>query len=523
MSPPKSEKLRHNKTGGKEMKKVEDYERIRKAYHIEGLSIREISRRYKHGRKLIRKALEHATPEPFQINPPRNAGILGAYQERILALLKESEQLPRKQRYTAHTIYKILAAEGYLGCEGSVHNFICRTKKKLQAGKAYLPLEFDPGQDAQVDWGEAVVILAGVPVKVQFFVMRLNYSRVRFVKAYPFQKQEAFLDAHEAGFHFHGGVPHRITYDNLKTAVFKILEGHNRQEQDTFKAFRSYYLFDSRYCTPAQGHEKGGVESDVGYAQRNFFAPMPRANSYEELNQFLLACCQQDVDRHIRGQEAPVAELWKLDQLQFLPLPQQDYPACVTRPVKANPYSQVVFETNRYSVPHAYAGKQLVLRAYPFKLEILSLETILATHPRCFGREEDVFDPMHYLALLEQRPGAFEHATPVRHWRKNWPASYERLLRSLQERQPEGPGIREFIAILKLHQAYTPEMLKTAVDAAVASGMLGLDGVLYQLQRLVTATPPADPLDLSHLPQLANIGCQAVDLRQYNQLLERVQ
>ena len=125
-------------------------------------------------------------------------------------------------------------------------------------------------------------------IKVQFFVMRLNYSRVRFVKAYPFQKQEAFLEAHEFGFHFNGGVPHRITYDNLKTAVFKILEGHNRQEQEAFKAFRSYYLFDSRYCTPAQGHEKGGVESDVGYAQRNFFSPIPRVNSYEELESTLV-------------------------------------------------------------------------------------------------------------------------------------------------------------------------------------------------------------------------------------------
>jgi transposase len=194
------------------MKKVDDYERIRKAYHIEGLSIREISRRYGHGRKLIRKALEHAAPGPYQINQPRNTGVLRPYQERILELLKESEKLPRKQRYTGHKVYEILTKEGYIGSEGSVHNFISRTKKKLKAGKAYLPLEFDAGQDAQVDWGEAVVILGGVEVKVQFFVMRLNYSRVRFVKAYPFQKQEAFLDGHEAGFHYYRwcSIPDRL-------------------------------------------------------------------------------------------------------------------------------------------------------------------------------------------------------------------------------------------------------------------------------------------------------------------------
>ena len=196
-------------------------------------------------------------PEPYQIKTPRNANLIGQYKELIKELLKESENQPRKQRYTSHKIFELLVKEGYIGSEGYVHNYISQYKKKTKAGKSFLPLEFDAGQDAQVDWGEAVVVMAGVQIKVQFFTMRLNYSRVRFVKAYPFQKQEAFLDGHESAFHFIGGVPHRIAYDNLKTAVFKVLEGHNRQEQEAFKAFRSFYLFDSRYCTPAQGHEKG--------------------------------------------------------------------------------------------------------------------------------------------------------------------------------------------------------------------------------------------------------------------------
>ena len=502
------------------MRKVDDYERIRKAYHIEGLSIREISRQYGHGRRLIRKALERPIPDRYQLSQPRRSNVLGQYRQRILDLLQESEKLPRKQRYTAHRLYEILVKEGYTGCEGNVHNFVCRTKKKLKAGKAYLPLEFDAGKDAQVDWGEAVVNMGGVEVKVQFFVMRLNYSRVRFVKAYPFQKQEAFLDGHESGFHFLGGVPQRITYDNLKTAVFRILEGHNRQEQEAFKAFRSYYLFDSHYCTPAQGHEKGGVENDVGYAQRNFFSPLPRVNSYEELNQLLLERCQQDVDRHVRGQAAPVVELWEIEKVHLLPFPKQDYPACETRPVKANSYSQVAFETNRYSVPHPYAGKQLVLRAFPFKIEVLSLEQMIASHPRCFGREQDIFDPLHYLLLLEQRPGAFEHALPLRQWRKKWPATYEQLLRGLQESKPDGRGIRGFIAILKLHQTHAADLVETAVDMAVRCGMPSLDGVMYQLQQISSPQHSAEPLDLSGLPQLANIGCQPVDLQVYNQLLE---
>ena len=156
------------------------------------------------------------------------------------------------------------------------------------------------------------------------------------------------------------------------------------------------------------------MENDVGYVQRNFFAPFLRINTFEELNQILLECCQNDLDRHVRGQKEPVADLAEVDKARLIPLPKQDYLACVTRPVKANPYSQVVYETNRYSVPHSYAGKQLVLRAYPFKIEVISLEGVIASHLRCFGREQDILDPMHYISLLEQRPGAFEHAQPIR-------------------------------------------------------------------------------------------------------------
>ena len=201
-----------------------------------------------------------------------------------MQLIIESEQMPRKQRYTGHKIYQLVQAEGYPGSEGNVHHYVSQQRQARKHHPAYLPLEFDPGRDAQVDWGEVVAEIGGERQKVQIFVMRLNHSKARFVMAFPFEKQEAFFEGHIQAFHFFGGVPRRITYDNLKTAVFRVLEGHNRQEQNAFVAFRSYYLFESNYCTPAQGHEKGGVESDVGYAQRNFFAPIPQAKDFASLN-----------------------------------------------------------------------------------------------------------------------------------------------------------------------------------------------------------------------------------------------
>jgi hypothetical protein len=348
--------------------------------------------------------------------------------------------------------------------------------------------------------------------------MRLNHSKARFVMTFPFQKQEAFLEGHIQAFHFFGGVPRRIAYDNLKTAVFRVLSGHTRQEQTNFVTFRSYYLFESHYCTPAQGHEKGGVESDVGYAQRNFFAPIPDVPDFESLNQQLRQACQQDMQRRVRGENRLVTEVWQTEQAALLALPAVDYRACVNRVVKVNPYSQVVFETNRYSVPSEYSGKQLVLRAYPFWVEVLSMDRVIAKHPRCFEREQDILDPLHYLGLLEQRPGALDYAIPIRQWRQNWPKAYEQLLSELRVNKPGGSGVREFIAILKLHRQHSAEIVNQAVCQAVEMGAPHLDGVQLCLRQLLS--PPERPpsLNLAH-PQLGAVGQQPVCIDQYNQLL----
>ena len=206
------------------MKTVDDYEKIRKAYYVERLSIRAISRQMGHSRKAIRKALDHAEPEGYQRKKTHTAPKIAPYQSRIEELLKESEQMPRKQRYTGHKIYQLLQMEGYRGSESNLHRYVSLQRRARKHRPAYLPLEFDVGQDAQVDWGEAQAEINGVRQTVQMFVMRLNYSKARFVMAFPFQKQEAFFEGHIQAFHFFGGVPRRITYDNLKTAVFRVLE-----------------------------------------------------------------------------------------------------------------------------------------------------------------------------------------------------------------------------------------------------------------------------------------------------------
>lgn len=501
------------------MKTVEDYEQIRRAYFVEGLSIRAIHRQLHVDRKTIRKAIVEPIPKPYHLKQPRAAPVLGPYQDRIGELLAESEKLPRKQRYTAKKICQIIREEGYQGSEGGIHNYICRQRKQRRRREAFLPLEFDAGQDAQIDWGEASVRLAGQVRTVQFLSMRLNYAKARFVMAFPFQKQEAFFEGHIQGFHFFGGVPRRITYDNLKTAVYRILAGKKRQEQQAFKEFRSYYLFESHYCTPAQAHEKGGVENDIGYAQRNFFSPLPEVNTFAELNVFLRRACLQDAQRRTRGQKELVAQLWENEKAFLLPLPARDFPACVTRVAKPNGYLQVEYDTNRYSVPYEYRDRQLVLRAFPFRIELLYLDKVIASHDRCFQKEQDILDPWHYLPLLQQRPGAFEHAKPLRRWRRQWPKCYERLLAALRESKPDGRGVREFLEILKLHQQYSEKEVEEAIEMALTFGAAHLDGVQLCLRQLLEAPAPPQALDLSFYPELVEVGNQPVQLGQYNRLL----
>ena len=500
------------------MIKVEEVERIRRAYFREGLSIRQISLRLHHGRRVIRRAIERADPSEYRLVQGRPAPVLGPWKGKIDVLWEESQRMPRKERYTARRIYQELQKDGYVGSEITVSRYVGQKRRASQAKALFLPLEFDPGEDAQVDWGEAVVEMGGERVAVQMFIMRLNYSRARFVMAFPFQKQEAFFEGHVQAFRFFGGVPKRITYDNLKTAVFRILAGRNREEQSAFVALRSHYLFESRYCAPGQGHEKGGVESDVGFAQRNFMAPMPRVGSYAELNAQLHAACLRDRERRVRGSLETVAEKLAMEKSQMLELPQTDYRAYRQRLATVNPYGLVPLDTNRYSAP-GHVGETVQLRAYAFHVEIWAGEEMIAQHERCFGQQQDVIEPLHYLTALVQRPGAFEHAIPMRRWRAKWAPIYETLLAALRQRWPGERGLQEFLSILELHREHAADQIILAIEMALTLGAVHRDGVQLCLRQLSAAPELPVALNLSQHTRLASIGEQPVNLQQYNALL----
>jgi transposase len=498
---------------------VEEREQIRRAYFLENKAIRQIARELTCSRKTVLKAIQAAEPMTYTLKVPRPAPVLGPYKVVIERLLAENEHMPRKQRYTAHKIFEVLQAQGYAGSEPSVRGYVARCRKEGQRCTVYLPLEFDPGTDAQVDWGEGIAIIADEQVAVQLFVMRLCFSRRTFVMAFPAQRQEAFFEGHTRAFCHFQGVPHRITYDNLKTAVQRVLAGHTRQEQQAFIVFRSHYLFESHFCMPGEGHEKGGVEHSVGFGRRNFMVPIPQVPSFEALNAHLLAQCLADDQRRVQGQATTIGEAWQREQSCLRPLPARAFECCVTRPATLTPYSQVIFETNRYSVPADQAQRHLILKAYPFRLEILHLDRVLASHPRCYGREQEIFDPLHYLPLLEQRPGAFDHAKPMRRWREGWPPVYEELLARLRADGREGYGVREFVRILRLHREHPADQVEDAIRVALRYGCAHAEGVTLCLHQRQQPAAPVAALELTAQPHLAPVGRQPVDLNCYEQLL----
>jgi transposase len=499
---------------------VEQRERIRRAYFTEHKSIRQIARETGHSRPTVRKAIESAERAPYTMRGARPAPVLGPYKARIDELMAESDQMPRKQQYTAHKIYERIKVEGYAGGESTVRRYVAQRRKERKRPKVYIPLEFDPGADAQVDWGEAQAGIGGEQVTVHLFLMRLCYSRKLFVMAFPAEKQEAFFAGHAAAFRFFEGVPRRISYDNLKAAVHRVLTGRSRKEQERFIIFRSHYLFESHFCTPGQGHEKGRVEDSVGFARRNFLVPVPQVSSFAALNRHLLNACLADDQRVIDRQKMTIGEAWERAKPNLLPLPSRDLDCCVSKPVTLNGFGQVEFETNRYSVPADEAYRNLVIKAYPFRVDILHLEDVIASHPRCYERKQDVLDPLHYLPLLEQRPGAFDHAKPIRRWRAQWPPVYEQLLTELRAQWPDGRGVREFVRILKLHRDYPAELVARAVEQALAYGCAHADGVQLCLRQLTHPDTLIRPMDLARWPQLADVGSQTPDLACYDRLLE---
>lgn len=282
---------------------VVDYEAIRRKVSVEGNSQRGAAKELRHSRKTVTKALAYAVPPGYRRRKPRTQPVIEPVRGIVEAWLEADRACPRKQRHTAQRVFERLRDEHqFAGSYSPVQRFVASWKRRegLLASDVFVPLVFAPGEEAQVDWGEATVLLNGQERVLQFFCVRLAFSRATFVRAYERQDQVSFLDGHVRALEFFGGVPKRLAYDNLKTAVIRVGRGRERELNAKFVELRSWYLFDTRFCNVASGHEKGHVENLVKRVQRTFLTPLPEVSSLAELNRQLEQDCARELERPTR-------------------------------------------------------------------------------------------------------------------------------------------------------------------------------------------------------------------------------
>jgi transposase len=491
---------------------MDNWAEIRRRVLADGLSGRAACREYKIHWKTLKKILDNAEPPGYRRTKPKRPSILDPLLPVVHQILEDDKKAPRKQRHTAQRIFDRLRAEhGYQGGLTTVKAAV--RAWRLRTAEVFVPLAHPPGE-AQADFGQAEITLDGRTATVALFVMTLPYSDAIFVAAFPRECTEAFLEGHVRAFEFFGGVPRRISYDNSKIAVARITGTRDRKLTDEFLRLKSHHLFKDHFCLVRRPVEKGHVETLVGFARRNFLVPVPTVHGgLEPLNARLRADCHADLARRVRGKPATKAELLADEHASMLPLPAEAFLAARVEQPRADSLSLVRFDTNDYSVPTAYAHHKLIAVGTVDTLRIVAGDRVVAEHRRCWGREQVTYDPVHYLALLERKPGALDFAAPLEGW--ELPICFGVLRRRL-EAEFGGPGTRQFIKVLRLLERASPRELTRAVERALELGVADADAV-----RLILEHRGEEAVDLFCLdgrPHLKRVAVPAPDLSAYASL-----
>jgi len=475
--------------------KVELFEEIRREYQFGVGTIKGIARRLGVHRRQVRQALADAVP-PERRYRPRAKPRLGPVQSFIDDILEADRTAPRKQRHTAHRIHQRLLHERAASpvAESTVRQYVREQKRARGWGtpETCVPQSYAWGQEAQVDWYEAVAEVGGERTTQQVFCMRSMASGAAFHRAYPRATQQAFLDAHEWAFQYFGGVFATLRYDNLTSAVRKILRGFRREETVRFIAFRSHWQFQAAFCTPGEAHEKGGVEGEGGYFRRNHWVPVPQAADVAALNAQLLRGCQQDEQRLIAGRPQRVGEALAIERQHLRPLAAERFDLVEITFPTVDGHGCVRVKTNAYSVPAAVAT-QVEARLGPAYVDLWCHGTLVARHERSYGRFQSVLNLEHYLDVLERKPGALAGSTPLAQWRARglWPSSYDELWTRFMTRHGKQAGTRAMIGILQLGRTYGAAVLRTTIDTALGLGCADEAAIHHLLMttHLVRASP----------------------------------
>ena len=512
------------------MSKVELYEKIRLAHRDERLSVRALAVRFRVHRRDVRAALLSPEPAPRKA-PQREAPLTGAWHGWIREILVADRDAPRKQRHTAKRIRDRLAEEhGVLISESQCRAVVARLRVEIAAeagtpAKVFVPQTRLPGAEGEVDWGQFDAVIGGQTVTLHLFSMWLAFSTRAFHRAYVNEAQESFTDAHVRAFERFGGAPRRVRYDNLKTAVVKILTGRDRTENERFIALRSHYGFESFFCEPgiAGAHEKGGVEGDIGWFRRNHLTPVPAFDTLADLNAYLERCDTADGQRWVTGRGPGAGErvhaLAGLEQPALWPLPGERFAAVTRLSARVDTKSRVCVRQCFYSVPQRFAGRRLDVRLGADRVEVFDGGHRVAVHPRAVGKGVEVLVLDHYLEVLTRKPGALLNASALARARTTgtFSPTHDRFWTFARSKLGDRNGTRALIDVLLLHRQLPADALIAGMIAAMSVGSVDAAVVAIEARKTIQT---ADAVVVPIGEHLARFDRPKPSLAHYDQLLE---
>ena len=488
-----------------------DYDTYRRIHHLhrtEGLRAAQIARELEVDARTVRLWLQEPAFRPRKLAPRPSK--LDPYKPAIRRWLE-------KYPYSAQQVFQRLRENGYEGGVGIVRQYVRRVRPSK--APAFLTLHFEPGECAQVDWGQYGSIPVGnTRRRLSFFVMVLCYSRMMYVEFTVSETLEHFLGCHVNGFEALGAaVPKRIMVDNLKSAVLRRLSGQAPVFNPRYVDFARHYGFEIVACNVGAGHEKGRVESAVGYVKKNLLAGLDIAD-FSRLNPIARQWLDGIANVRIHGEtrRRPV-DMFEEERERLGPLPETVHDFGTVYPVRACNRFRVTFQTNRYSVPAEYASRHLTLKAYPERLCIYHEERLVARHPRSYDRHRDFENPDHPKALLAQRRSARQQRR-LQRFLALAPCA-ERYYAELQQRRLNpGHHIRKILALSEIHgEAATARALADALNFHA----LGSQYVANLLESRARRLDEPGPLHLTRPGDALDLELPDPDLSDYDRHLEK--
>jgi transposase len=482
---------------------VETVGRIRREHLVKGKSIKALARELRVSRNTVRKVLRSQATSIGYERKEQPLPKLGPWRAELDRLLLGNEGKAARERLTLIRVFETLRGAGYDGSYDAVRRYAkaWRLERGATTSQAYVPLSFAPGEAYQFDWSYEIVLIGGTTVKVKVAQVRLCHSRMLFVRAYPRETQEMVFDAHDRAFAFFKGTCTRGIYDNMKTAVDAIFVGKERLYNRRFQQMCSHYLVEPVACTPASGWEKGQVENQVGLVRERFFTPRIRVKNYAELNAWLLDQCiaYAKAHRHPEQRDRTVWEAFETERPSLVPYAGR-FDGFHAVPASISKTCLVRFDNNRYSVAASAVGRPVEVHAYADRIELRQDGQVVGEHARCFGRDQTVFDPWHYVPVLARKPGALRNGAPFKDW--VLPAALERVRRKLAG---SDDGDRQMVDILTTVLSDGLPAVEAACGEALREGVHSSAVILNILARRREAVAPVtiltpDALRLRHAP-----------------------